>query len=111
MTIIHGILSYDGNPSAEANMQAMLQSTAHFADAGSGYIKQGRMLLGSNLLKTLPSGRHEINPVLTDLASGMSIVATARIDNRDELFSLLGVERRKRKELSDVELILKAFQK
>ncbi len=111
MTIIHGILCYDQTPDTESNIRAMIQATEGFADSGSGYRQIGKMTLAANLLKTLPGRRHEPEPVISDAESGLSIVADARIDNRDELFQALSVNASERANISDVRLILLAFKK
>jgi asparagine synthase (glutamine-hydrolysing) len=111
MTIIHGILSYDQTPDTEANILTMIQATEDFADSSTGYRQMGQMTLAANLLKTLPGRRHESEPVVTDVESGLSIVADVRIDNRDELFQALSVDVSERAHISDVRLILLAFKK
>jgi asparagine synthase (glutamine-hydrolysing) len=110
MSIIHGILSLSGNIDSTTHMQHMAQSTQHFAPDGIGHSQQGPIALAANLLNTLPAQRYEPCPVVTETESHLSIVADARIDNRDELFQALEIEKQLCETISDVRLIFLAFQ-
>ena len=65
--------------------------------------------LGHRMLWTTPESVSEQLPFV-DRASGLAITADARIDNREELFSLLEI-RQPLAELSDSKLILAAYSK
>lgn len=63
--------------------------------------------LGHTLLATTPEALVEVLP-LTDEASGCTITADARLDNREELIAALGLEGEIRT-IGDGELILRAY--
>lgn len=73
------------------------------------YVKilyQSHFGLGQNSLRITPESLHEHLPETTH---GLSLVANARIDNRDELIKLLDVP--KAEVITDASLILAAYQK
>ncbi len=110
MSLIHGILALTDNIANEKHIQTMAQALQRFTPDGTAYWQQDKVALAANLLKTLPEGRHELNPVVNDNKAQLSIVGDVRIDNRDELCRLLSIDKKVMSSLSDVRLILMAYQ-
>lgn len=110
MSSIAGIVKYGGSPVEQSIIDAMLQAMAERgADAVSSHV-DGAIGLGQSLLCTTPESVGEVLPFF-DLASGMAIVADARLDNRRELGDALGCKREVAQGLPDSQLILTAYQK
>ncbi|NCO87089.1 MAG: hypothetical protein GW886_10725 [Rhodobacterales bacterium] len=105
MSGICGILRLDGAaPDGLAAMTAQLQArgpegTRHFAD--------GPCALGHTLLATTPEAQVEVLP-LTEAATGCTITADLRLDNRDELLAALGMADTGRV-IGDAEIVLRAY--
>ena len=74
---------------------------------GTHHWYQDRVALGHTLLATTPEALIEVMP-LTIPASGCTITADARLDNRTELIARLGLEV-ERRTIGDGELILLAY--
>jgi len=110
MSLIHGILALTDNIANEQYIQTMAQALQRFTPDGTTHWQQDKIALAANLLKTLPEGRHELNPVVNDNKAQLSIVADVRIDNRDELCQLLNIDKKVMSSLSDLRLILMAYQ-
>ena len=71
--------------------------------------RDGQVALGHTLLATTPEALVEQLP-LTDAASGCTITADVRLDNREELVAALGLDKETRT-IGDGELILRAYLK
>jgi asparagine synthase (glutamine-hydrolysing) len=109
MSGIVGLFRRDGAPVGEAFVQTMLATLAHRGPDGSAVACAGPAGLGHTMLWTTPESLHEVLP-LHHRESGLIITADARIDNRDELISELGVEYG-HPAITDSELILETYRK
>lgn len=108
MSMIHGMIRFDGRPTDQASLHPMLEACqAACPDAALAWVGNNAAL-GLGLLRTLSPARVAPGPV-RDPQSGLVIVADARIDNRPELWGKLGL--RTGANLSDAELLLQAYQK
>src|SRR5690606_33771409 len=105
---IAGIFLLDGRPAEQPVLQCMVDKLAHRGPDGAGVWHEGSIGLGHRMLWTTPQSLHEELP-LRD--AGYALVANARIDNREELCDLLGLDRRDLAEVTDSYLILRAYQK
>lgn len=108
MSAIAGIFLLDGRPAEQPVLQCMVDKLAHRGPDGAGVWHEGSIGLGHRMLWTTPQSLHEELP-LRD--AGYALVANARIDNREELCDLLGLDRRDLAEVTDSYLILRAYQK
>lgn len=107
MSLINGIVHFDGkNPEGET-IQEMVAVGKEVCPDGSGIWRDTGIALGFSLLQTLPSYRCVCAP-FEDAASGLVVVADARIDNRPELVDKLGLKGNKQP--SDAEIILLAYR-
>jgi asparagine synthase (glutamine-hydrolysing) len=107
MSGICGILRLDGSTPAAGQVEAMTAALARRGPDGSHHWQHGPVALGHALLATTPESLHETLP-LTDPASGCSITADVRLDNRAELLPALGLADEARV-IGDGELLLRAY--
>ena len=108
MSNIFGYISRSGAPVREGLAGDMMQALADWKPDRTGLFEQPGIVLGSLLLHTTPESLGETLPY-TDPASGLTITADARIDNRDELSLLLGLT--DNVQTSDSIYILYAYRK
>ena len=108
MSAIVGIHSLDGRPVERSDLEAMA-NVAHRGPDDAGLWHDGPVGFGHRMMRTTPESLQERLP-LVDGTGDLVITADARIDNRDELISALGISDRPHGEISDSELILSAYQ-
>ncbi|SJZ50107.1 asparagine synthase-related protein [Sediminibacterium ginsengisoli] len=110
MSTIFGKCNIDKQPVLTDEAVLMKVALDHWNADASGIWADEQTMLGQLTLFNTPESFHEKLP-FTDAVSGMTIVADARIDNREELFRKLGVMQDERPQLADSILILKAYCK
>jgi asparagine synthase (glutamine-hydrolysing) len=88
----------------------MSDSLATRGPDGAGFWHDGSVGLGNRSLRTTPESFHETQPVV-HAAAGLVLTADARIDNRAELISVLGLGRSPGHEIGDGALILGAYER
>lgn len=108
MSAIFGIVSKNGKPVEPSSINAMLAAIAHRATDGKNFYTSGNIALGHCLLKVYPQQEYEHCPLS---AYGCTITADARLDNRTELATLLGIDRAMLNKTSDPELILHSYKR
>ena len=104
MSGICGLWAIDGT---EPDLGPVLADLERRGPDGSRQWRAGPVALGHTLLATTPEALVETLP-LTDRASGCTITADARLDNRAELIAALGMADQSRT-IGDGELILHAY--
>ncbi len=109
MSGIAGIFFLDGQPVDSNDLQRMVQRLERRGPDGSGIWSQGPIGLGHCMLRTTPESLAETQP-LPNATGDVVITADARIDNRAELLTTLGLRGRPSLEISDSELILHAYE-
>lgn len=107
MSAIFGIINKKNIPVTEHTVNLMQVTLQHRATDGSGVYYENNVFLGNNQLATSVYQKNEALPYQED---DYIITVDARIDNRSELISLLGLSQ-KLAETSDSVLILKAYKK
>jgi len=107
MSGITCIFRRDGKGVDPADIKKMNDEIAHRGPDGSRVWCEGPVAFGHQMLHTTPESLHEILPS-EDKESGLVITADARIDNREELAAMLGIE--DMEYVSDSYFILKAYQ-
>ena len=107
MSGICGILKLDGAFPASTDLTAMTSLLERRGPEGTWHFTSGPVALGHTLLATTPEALVEQLP-LTDPATGCTITADLRLDNRDELIAALGLQDETRI-LGDGELVLRAY--
>ena len=109
MSAIAGLYLRDGRPVERGTLESMTTRLAHRGPDGSGVWSGGPVGLGHRLLWTTPESLHEQLPLISK-SGDLVITADARIDNRDELITALGLSRWSHGEITDSELILRAYE-
>lgn len=109
MSGIAGVYYLDGRAVDRADVERMVERIAHRGPDGSAVWSEGEVGLGHRMLWTTPESLHERLP-LVNKSGDLALTADARIDNRDELMTALGLNSRLREEMSDSELILRAYE-
>lgn len=108
MSAIAGVYYRDGRPAASRHMTAMAQALAHRGPDGSGTWQEGPVGLMYRQLQVTPEDQADEQPV-HHAPSGITLVADARIDNRDELIRTLEIAPMRGPVITDAEVILKAY--
>lgn len=109
MSGIAGIIYLDGRSADRFDLGRMVDAMAHRGPDGRAVWCEGSVGLGHCMLHTTPESLHEVLPYTS--ASGVhTITADARIDNREELLSVLRVSGPAHL-VSDSELILRAYER
>lgn len=106
MSGICGVVALDGTP---PSLGPILKRLEQRGPDGTHEWTDGQAALGHSLLATTPEAAVEVLP-LSDAASGCTITADARLDNRHELIEELGLGEETRM-IGDGELILRAYLK
>lgn len=110
MSGIAGVLHLDGRPVERALLEHMVDSLVHRGPDGSGLWSEGEVGLGHQLLRTTPESLYERLP-LEGGRGAFVLTADARIDNRGELISYLGLSGVPPEEVADSRLILAAYER
>ena len=110
MSAIAGVYYRDGRPVAARRMEAMAQALAHRGPDGSGTWQEGPVGLMYRQLQVTPEDCADEQPV-HHAPSGITLVADARIDNREALIRTLGITPLRGTVITDAEVILRAYQR
>jgi len=110
MSAVVGLYCLDGRAADRVYLDRMVESVAHRGPDAAGVWRDGPIGLGHRMLWTTPESLDEQLPLMNALGN-VIVTADARIDNRDELVAALGVERGRLGEISDGELILRAYER
>lgn len=108
MSAIMGIYYLNGRFVDRADLGRMVDTLAHRGLDGSGIWSEGSVGLGHQMLWTTPESLLEKLPRV-DPSGDLAITADARIDNRDELITALGLNDRPREKITDSQIILAAY--
>lgn len=109
MSGIIGIYFRDGRTVDPMDLSQMLDTLAYRGPDGSGTWLSGPVGLGHCMLYTTPESLHEHLP-LVNSNGDIILTADARIDNREELLKALAMNTQPASEISDSEIILKAYE-
>ena len=107
MSAIVGIYYRDQRPAELGNLQRMVDILAHRGPDGSDVWCDESIGLGHRMLWTTPESLLEKLPLTK---GNLAITADARIDNRDELISVLQLNHCPPDKITDSEIILAAYQ-
>jgi asparagine synthase (glutamine-hydrolysing) len=110
MSGIVGVHSLNHRAVDPQNLQQMVDLIAHRGPDGVNIWVEKSVGLGHRMLWTTPESLIEKLP-LVDQARNLVITADARIDNRDELMSVLELPDRPLEKITDSEFILAAYHK
>lgn len=110
MSGIVGMYHLDQRLVGSDDLWRMVDSLAHRGADGADIWYEGSVGLGHRMLWTTPESLLEKLP-LVDNQADLTITADARIDNRDELASVLDLPNRPLEKIADSDFILAAYQK
>jgi len=91
MSAVVGLVRLDGRPVEAAEIYRMVDSMPHRCVDGRGAWAEGGVGLGHGMLHTTPESLYEALPVLSE-DGRYTLTAHARVDNRQELLPLLGLD-------------------
>jgi asparagine synthase (glutamine-hydrolysing) len=110
MSAIFGLIYLDGRPVQRESLDAMRSAMSQWGPDGVHTWYQGSAGLGFASLAITPESHYETMP-LHDPERGISLVAAARLDNREELCDNFGIPLADRPTTPDGHLVMRAFQK
>lgn len=110
MSGIAVIWNRSGRPVEMGQLVQMTQLMEHRGPDGARHWVQGPIAMGHRALNTTPESSLERQPLL-DEAAGLGLTFDGRIDNRDELKSVLAADRTNGRVETDAELVLAAYRK
>ena len=108
MSGIYGIFRFDGAPIDPADLAHMRKAMAHYGPDGGGEWHDGPVGLGQRQLCATPEDQFELQPLQK---AGVSLVAAARLDNRDELLRAFVIPSSEHISTPDSALVLDAYLK
>ena len=110
MSGIAGIYFLNGRTVEVVDLNRMMGILAHRGADASGLWRKGSVGLTHRMLWTTPESLNEKLP-LENKRGDLVLTADARLDNRNELLSLLEVEGKENGQVTDSQLILAAYEK
>ncbi len=110
MSSIFGILQSDTSVVQKNAFDLMFKAADHWGADSRNSWSDGPVALGHLMLYNTPESLSELLPRYFP-EEQLTITADARIDNRDELFTKLPLTANEQRQISDSELIVKAYQK
>lgn len=110
MSGICGIVRFDGQPVGKEEIQKMLDVMQNRGSDAEGILVEGGVGFGHKMLWTTPESLYEEQPSVSKNGN-LVITADARIDNRDELFEKLEIQEKDFDVISDIDLLVRAYEK
>jgi asparagine synthase (glutamine-hydrolysing) len=107
MSGIVGVCRFDGETVAADTIAAMTEAIDHQGPDGEWTWRDGRVGLGHQRFETTPEAKHAGSPPERD---GRIVSFDGRIDNREELLSVLDVEGPP-ETVADTDLVLAAYER
>lgn len=109
MSAICGKFNRSGETVSAENLDSVMLEMAGYGRDGADTWQDGPVALGQQVTYITPESQLERLPY-QDVQGGLVIAADARLDNREELFDVLGIDRVDRKVIGDSQLILQAYR-
>ena len=109
MSGIACIYNVDGGPADRSLLERMIEAAAHRGPDGADRWISGPVGLGHQLLRATP-GSPTATGVAADDSGVLRLTFDGRIDNRDELRTLLKAEGARADAASDAELVLRSYE-
>jgi asparagine synthase (glutamine-hydrolysing) len=110
MSAIAGIFYLDNRLLDYANLECMVDILAHRGPDGSDIWHQENIGFGHRMLWNTPESLLEKLPLINSTGE-LVITSDARIDNREELISMLHLDNCPNEKITDSQLILAAYEK
>lgn len=108
MSVIFGLFYRDGKPVSD-ELQTLYDGMKHFPHEKHNFLVQGNCGFGHMLTYNTPEAVYESMPKWIE-DERLLFMAEGRLDNRKELFNLLGVKSGEQTHLPDGDLMLKAYR-
>lgn len=111
MTALAGYWSFAAGADVDRSCAKMLQAQQIYAPdpESAKQWSDGRAAIGRRLFRLLPEDRFDHGPVVSD--RGRVLVADARLDNREELLSALGIGPADGRLMSDAAVLMASLDK
>ncbi|PKN94111.1 MAG: hypothetical protein CVU44_06835 [Chloroflexi bacterium HGW-Chloroflexi-6] len=109
MTAIFGIIKHDNSPLAPDALTAAAQTLGYHAQDGLDTWQDGSVALGQALTRFWHNSAQSPTPE-RDHERGLTLIADARLDNRNELAEHLSISRGELYQISDSRLLLHAYK-
>ena len=109
MSAICGIIHLDGKPVVEADLLAMVESSPYRGPDGYRIHLDGSVGFAHLAFNVTPESLDGSQPLVSDDGQ-LVLLADVRLDNRGELAGQLRIPASELQELSDAQLLLRAFQ-
>ena len=110
MSAICGIFFADGRPLDPSLLARQLQTLDHRGIDGRGAWHAGPVGLGHQMLHITPESLTETLP-FHQAAPALAITADTRLDNREQLFALLSIDKPAQRGMPDSQLLIKAYER
>lgn len=110
MSAVSVLYNLNGRPAQHCELEAVLDALKHRGDDGSGIWIDGPVGLGHRMRWTTPESLIETLPWKSPESSSV-ITCDARIDNRDQLIPQLPFTNKSTDEITDSEIILRAYER
>ena len=110
MSGIYGVFRRDGAPLPSESLGAMQQAMAYWGPDGNKLWQSELLGLGYLALHSTPESLYDSQP-LNNQDNSLILIASARLDNRDDLCASLNISTALMANIPDSALILKAYEK
>jgi asparagine synthase (glutamine-hydrolysing) len=107
---IHGIVRFDGGAVSQRDLERQSNALAHRGPDRRNFWHDGAVGMGHLLMRITAEDSFDAQPV-HDRDAGLTLVADARLDNREELAGALAIDAAQLRELPDSALLLKAYRR
>jgi asparagine synthase (glutamine-hydrolysing) len=108
MSAIYGLINLDNTPVSEVTLATMRSALQEWGPDGGAEWRVDSAGLGSLIRFATPEARNEQMPLRS--TRGFVLTATARLDNRDDLFRELHISPPERPNMPDGQLVLRAYE-
>jgi asparagine synthase (glutamine-hydrolysing) len=109
MSAIFGVFHLDGAPAERELLEKMSRSLSVRASDGEGLVTLGPVALGHRMFHTTPESLQETQPHRDEMGS-LWLTLDGRVDNREELRTLLEAKGIVLRQDTDAELVLCAYE-
>lgn len=110
MSAIFGILRFDAGDVSPRDLERMSNTLANRGPDGRKFTVDRPVGLGHCLMRVNQEDLFEAQP-LRDRDADLTLVADLRIDNREELAGIFGIDATKLRDLPDSALVMNAYKK
>jgi asparagine synthase (glutamine-hydrolysing) len=109
MSGLFGIVRFDGQAVAEADLQRQASALSHLGPDGRDLWRQGPVAMGALRMNLVREDAFDRQPLVDD-RRGLTLVADARLDNREELAAALSIDGAELERMADSTLLFRAYQ-